>query len=63
MKLGDTYAPRHHGQHYHVEIKTKPGGSWNNPNHYYKVKPPGYTPGVGTGFLPGEAFPGAWWNH
>jgi len=55
------YNPRHHGEHYHVE--TKPSGfSWNNAKNnglIVKSQPPGYTPGSGTGFLPGEAFPGS----
>lgn len=58
IKPGETFAPRHHGQHYHVEIRIDPSKSWNNPNNVIKVKPPGYTPGEGTGFLPGELFPG-----
>jgi filamentous hemagglutinin len=59
LKLGETYAPRHHGQHYHVETRTDPTKSWNNSNNVTKQKPPGYVPGEGTGFLPGEKFPGA----
>lgn len=59
LKPGETYAPRHHGQHYHVETRIDPTKSWNNPNNVIKVKPPGYVPGEGTGFLPGEKFPGA----
>lgn len=55
---GETFAPRHHGQHYHVEIRKDPTKSWNNSNNVIKLHPPGYTPGQGTGFLPGEAFPG-----
>ncbi len=61
LKPGDQgFNPRHHGPHYHVE--TKPAGmSWskaNKSNQVTKAKPPGYTPGGGTGFLPGEKFPG-----
>lgn len=48
--------PRHHGPHYHVEFRA-PGTSWNQGGQ--KAHPPGYTPGSGTGFLPGEAFPGS----
>jgi hypothetical protein len=58
LKPGETFSPRHHGQHYHVEIRLDPAKSWNNPNNVIKVKPPGYVPGEGTGFLPGETFPG-----
>lgn len=54
---GDIFNPRHHNQHYHVDILKK-GGSWNNPNHVRKIKPNGYSSGDGTGFLPGEFFPG-----
>ena len=53
------FNPRHHGPHYHVETKP-PGMSWNQAKRGGKVtksKPPGYTPGSGTGFLPGERFP------
>jgi RHS repeat-associated protein len=57
LKPGETYAPRHHGQHYHVETRVNPSKSWNNPNNVTKIKPPGYVPGEGTGFLPGEKFP------
>ncbi len=31
---------------------------FNNPKNVIKVKPPGYKPGYGTGFLPGEPLPG-----
>ena len=55
------FNPRHHGIHYHVE--TKPSGmSWNQASKkglVVKSKPDGYTPGSGTGFLPGEKFPGS----
>ncbi|QPJ62212.1 MAG: hypothetical protein G3M70_10155 [Candidatus Nitronauta litoralis] len=59
VKPGETYSPRHHGQHYHVETRTDPTKSWNNKNNTTKVKPPEYQRGEGTGFLPGEKFPGA----
>jgi RHS repeat-associated protein len=52
-----TFAPRHHGPHYHVEVRANPAVSWGNKNNVTKVEPPGYTPGMGTGFLPGEKFP------
>jgi hypothetical protein len=58
MKPGETHAPRHHDQHYHVEIRIDPTRSWNNPINVQKVLPPNYQPGHGTGFLPGETFPG-----
>ncbi len=57
IKPGETFSPRHHGQHYHVEIRIDPSKSWNNAKNVKKVKPPGYLPGEGTGFLPGEPFP------
>jgi RHS repeat-associated protein len=54
------FNPRHHGAHYHVE--TKPDGlSWGQAARrgaISKSKPDGYTPGSGTGFTPGENFPG-----
>jgi RHS repeat-associated protein len=60
LQPGDIgFNPRHHGEHYHIE--TKPSGmSWNqakNQGLVTKAKPQGYTPGSGTGFLPGEPFP------
>ena len=58
LQPGEIFAPRHHGQHYHVEIRIDPAKSWNNPKNVIKIKPPGYTPGEGTGFLPGEPLPG-----
>jgi hypothetical protein len=61
LKPGDPgYNPRHHGEHYHVEIKPD-GISWNQAKKkglIVKIKPRGYTPGSGTGFLPNEPFPG-----
>jgi hypothetical protein len=61
LEPGDPeFNPRHHGEHYHVE--TKPDGlSWNQAEKQSKIiksKPDGYTPGSGTGFLPGEPLPG-----
>ncbi|MCB1114583.1 MAG: hypothetical protein KDK62_07495, partial [Chlamydiia bacterium] len=62
---GDKYNPRHHEQHYHVESRIKPKtengkeGSWK-PKNRYIYKPEGYYNGMGTGFLPGETFPGSW---
>ena len=57
LKPGETFNARHHGQHYHVETRVDPNKSWNNKKNVTKVKPPGYQPGDGTGFLPGEEFP------
>jgi len=54
---GDTFNLRHHGQHYHVEMRQDPTKSWSNPNNIIKLKPEGYQIGQGTGFLPGEIFP------
>ncbi len=55
---GETYNPRHHGTHYHVEYKLDASKSWNNKNNIVKVQPEGYEIGSGTGFIPGEEFPG-----
>ena len=53
---GETYNSRHHGPHFHVEDRPSTGTGWNN-GAVTKQYPPGYTPGGGTGFLPGEFFP------
>ena len=53
----ETYNPRHHGVHYHVEYKVDPTKSWNNKNNVKKWYPEGYTPGAGSGFILGEPFP------
>jgi RHS repeat-associated protein len=58
LQPGETFSPRHHGQHYHVEVRADPSKSWNNKNNVLKIEPPGYKPGEGTGFVPGEPFPG-----
>ncbi|WP_175016773.1 RHS repeat domain-containing protein [Massilia sp. YMA4] len=53
------YNPRHHGEHFHVEIKPD-GVSWNNASKnglITKPEPPGYRLGSGKGFLAGEEFP------
>jgi len=50
---------RHHGPHYHVEVRIDPTKSWNASGNVGKIKPPGYTPGSGTAFVPGESFPGS----
>ena len=57
LQPGDVFNPRHHGLHYHVEVRPTPGTGWNN-SSVRKLLPPGYTPRGGTGFLPGEPFPG-----
>jgi RHS repeat-associated protein len=59
---GDSGAfnPRHHGEHYHIEIKPD-GMTWNQAKKQgliTKVNPEDYIPGHGTGHLPGEPFPG-----
>ena len=59
LKPGQTYNSRHHGLHYHIESRRNPTGSWNRSNNVRKIKPEDYTVGSGTGFLPGELFPGA----
>ncbi len=58
LKEGESFCPRHHGQHYHLEARIDPLMSWNKKNNTYYLKPPNYEPGHGTGFLPGELFPG-----
>lgn len=58
FKQGDSFNPRHHDQHYHVETRRNPQGSWENYDNIEILKPPGYQSGEGTGFLPGEFFPG-----
>jgi len=57
LKPGETYNPRHHGQHYHVESRRDPTGKWNDNDNIEIHKPKGYTPLSGTGFVPGESFP------
>jgi hypothetical protein len=54
MEKKDWYNPRHHEQHYHVEVKKPSKTGWRKPD---KLKPPNYVEGNGTGFLAGEAFP------
>ena len=56
-KPGEIHCPRHHDQHYHVEVRSDPTKSWNNEKNVTKIPPPGYVKGSGTGFLPGEPFP------
>ena len=55
---GDTYNPNHHEQHYHVETRRDPSRNWRNDNNIEHIKPPDYKPGDGTGFRPGQPFPG-----
>ncbi|WLH81954.1 DUF6531 domain-containing protein [Pseudomonas sp. FP2335] len=54
------YAPRHHGEHYHIVLKPN-NLSWKQAEKQkllLKVKPENYDPEHGTGFLPGERHPG-----
>jgi hypothetical protein len=54
------YAPRHHGEHYHIVLKPN-NLSWKQAEKQkllLKVKPENYDPEQGTGFLPGERHPG-----
>ncbi|MDB6081211.1 MAG: rhs family protein [Chlamydiia bacterium] len=57
FEVGHRYNPRHHEQHYHVELRRDIKGVWKNDNIEI-LKPPGYKAGDGTGFLVGEGFPG-----
>jgi len=58
MKPGEKFNARHHGLHYHVEVRKDPNKSWNNKDNIVKLKPHNYEPGKGSGFLPDEYFPG-----
>ena len=58
LKHGEIYNSRHHGQHYHIEIRTDVSKSWNNEKYTYYLQPSNYQKGTGTGFIPGETFPG-----
>ena len=58
LKAGESYCPRHHGQHYHIDIRINSSKGWNKKGNTYKLKPVEYESGQGTGFLPGETFPG-----
>ena len=56
---GGDYNARHHGGHYHVDVKPS-NLSWNQAKkkgQIQKVKPDVYVAGEGTEFVPGEAFP------
>jgi hypothetical protein len=61
LMVGDPgFNPRHHGSHYHIEIKPD-NMTWNQAkrqNLIKKIKPENYVPGMGTGFLPYEKLPG-----
>lgn len=59
MKVGEIYNPRHHGQHYHIEGQEIKKLSWNNKKNTYCIEPNNYKRGDGTGFFPGEPFPGS----
>ena len=59
MKPGETFNPRHHGQHYHIESKRDVKKSWKNNDNIEIIKPNNYKPKTGTGFIPGENFPGS----
>jgi hypothetical protein len=51
---------RRHRERYDIELKPD-GSSWNQAEKQkliVKVEPENYTLGMGTGFLPGEEFPG-----
>ncbi|TWC70046.1 RHS repeat-associated protein [Pseudomonas sp. SJZ103] len=55
------FVQRHHGEHYHIELKPN-GSSWRQAernNLVMKVIPRNYEEGHGTGFLPGEKHPGS----
>lgn len=58
LKPGESYSPRHHGQHYHVETRYDTSKSWDKKGNIFKIRPDDYQHGNGTGFLPGEKFPG-----
>jgi hypothetical protein len=58
IQSDETYNPRHHGQHYHVETRRDTKQGWNKKSNVKKIEPKGYSIGDGTGFLPGENFPG-----
>ncbi len=54
------FVPRHHGEHYPIELKPS-NLSWKQTernNLTIKVQPGKYEQGHGTGFLPGEKHPG-----
>jgi hypothetical protein len=61
LKPGDVgFNPRHHGEHFHIELKPD-GVSWNQAQKKGLIlnpEPVGYKAGSGKGFLAGEEFPG-----
>lgn len=58
LRPGARFHQRHHSQHYHVETRINLNGDWAKKEEIFRLKPPGYEKGMGTGFLPGESFPG-----
>lgn len=42
----------------HHPVSTLARGKWNDNANVEFIKPKGYFPGMGTGFLPGETLPG-----
>ncbi len=58
LEPDEIFNPRHHGQHYHIETRRNPHGSWKKIDNIEIMKPFDYEPGSSTGFLPGEFFPG-----
>ncbi|WP_278406917.1 RHS repeat-associated core domain-containing protein, partial [Pseudomonas rhodesiae] len=55
------FVQRHHGEHYHIELKPN-DFSWKQAEKnslVMKVLPHNYEEGHGTGFLPGEKHPGS----
>jgi len=40
-------------------MRTDPSKSWNNEKYIYYLKLDNYQKGNGTGFIPGEPFPGS----
>ncbi|MCB0414437.1 MAG: hypothetical protein KDD50_08895 [Bdellovibrionales bacterium] len=61
LKPGDLgFNPRHHGEHYHIEVKPQ-DLSWNQAKKsgkILKVRPVDSSIGDGSGYLPDEAIPG-----
>ncbi|WP_448110484.1 RHS repeat-associated core domain-containing protein [Pseudomonas lini] len=57
---GGTYNPRHHGAHYHIELKPNllSWGQAKKKKVVTKVKPENYKLGHGSGLTPGEKHPG-----
>ena len=48
LKPGETFNPRHHGQHYHIESKRDVKKSWENNDNIEIIKPNNYKPKTGT---------------